>query len=123
MKPESMSHKEWLIKKMSLERDIPEKIINAVVTHQFDSAREALKDNDTVEISNFGKFSFNRKRAKYKMEKFLAQKKMYEEQMSKTFDEAELRNLSLRLKSINNNIEFLKSKLYVKGSTDIGGVG
>ena len=122
MKPESMSHKEWLIKKMSLEKNIPERIINAVVTHQFDSAREALKDNNSVEISNFGKFSFNVKKAEYKMKKFLTQKKMYEEEMSKTFNDVKLINLSLRLKTLNNNIQFLKPKLYVETSTDIRGM-
>lgn len=123
MKPESMSHKEWLIKKMALEKNIPERIITAVVNHQFDSAREALKDNNTVEISNFGKFSFNVKKAGYKMEKFLTQKRQYEEQLANTFDEDKIRNLSLRIKSVNNNIEALKPKLYDKNSSNNGGVG
>ena len=37
-KPQSMSVKEWIIKKMAISMVVPEKTIDAVVTHQFDSA-------------------------------------------------------------------------------------
>lgn len=112
-KPESMSHKEWFIKKMSLEKNIPERVIMAVVNHQFDGAREALKENDTIEISNFGKFCFNRKKAHKKMEKYLSQRQLFTKMLSEETSPEKQRNISLRLKTINRNIEILKPKLNV----------
>lgn len=110
-KPESMSHKEWLIKKMSLEKNISERIITAVINHQFDSARNALKEHNTVEISNFGKFSFNIKKAVKKMKNFLSIRDGYEKMLSSTTDEEKIRKLNVKLNSINSNIEALKPKV------------
>lgn len=62
MKPHSMTVKEWLIKSLALSTEIPEKVIDAVVSHQFQEAHSALEINDSVEISGFGKFFFNRKK-------------------------------------------------------------
>lgn len=120
-KPESMTHKEWLVKKMSLEKNIPERVILAVVNHQFDSAREALKENNTVEISNFGKFSFNIKKAVKKMKNFMSIRDGYIKMLSSTTDEEKIRKLNVKLNSINSNIEALKPKVneYI---TDIGRV-
>ena len=61
-KPSTMSVKEWIIKKMSINMVISEKTIDQVINHQFDSANDALNTNDTVEISGFGKFLFNKKK-------------------------------------------------------------
>ena len=77
-KPLSMSVKEWLIKKMAVNMVVSEKIINEVVTHQFDSANDALNLHKSVEISGFGKFYFNQKRAIKKLEKWELIKKAYE---------------------------------------------
>ena len=67
-KPSTMSVKEWIIKKMSISMVISEKTIDQVINHQFDSANDALNTNDTIEISGFGKFLFNNKKAIKKLE-------------------------------------------------------
>ena len=54
---------------------MPEVVINQVITHQFDSAHDAVKTNDSVEISGFGKFLFNEKKAKQKVDKLQKVKK------------------------------------------------
>ena len=77
-KPMSMSVKEWIIKKMAIKMVISEKVIDSVVTHQFDSANDALNVHKSVEISGFGKFYFNEKKAIKTMEKYSSQKDMYE---------------------------------------------
>ena len=76
-KPASMSFKEWIIKKMSIQLVIPEKVIDQVVTHQFDSANDALNINKTVELSGFGTFHFNQKKAVTQYNKLLAIEKAY----------------------------------------------
>ena len=42
---------EKIVKKLSREKIISERVINQVVMHQFNSAHEALKNNNTVERS------------------------------------------------------------------------
>lgn len=74
MKPHNMHIKDYLIKKIAInkvidDKMVSEKIINKVITHQFDFANDAMHKHNTVEFSGFGKFVFNIKKAKKKMEK------------------------------------------------------
>ena len=68
-KPSSMSVREWIIKKIAQEIIIPEKTIRRVITHEFDSGLEALEKFNSVEISGFGKFFYNEKKAKRETKK------------------------------------------------------
>jgi nucleoid DNA-binding protein len=65
--------KAFLIKKIALSNDtnhhVSEKDINAIITHQFDSANEAVKTVNSVEFSGFGKLYFNVNKAFLRMEK------------------------------------------------------
>lgn len=66
-KPRSMSVKDYLIKKMSVRHNIPAARIEQIINFQFDRIREATKTCNSIEISGFGKFMFNRTKAvKYK---------------------------------------------------------
>ena len=65
-KPSSLSVKDFLIRTLAVKLAIHEKIIEAVVNHQFQAANEALDSNTSVEISGFGKFVFNEKKAERK---------------------------------------------------------
>ena len=62
-KPISMSVKDYLIRTLAVKIMVSEKTIEAVVNHQFQSANEAMDLNNSVEISGFGKFFFNNKKA------------------------------------------------------------
>ena len=68
-KPISMSVKDFLIRKLAVKMMMSEKTLEAVINHQFQSANAAMKDNYSVEISGFGKFIFNHKKAWKKLEK------------------------------------------------------
>lgn len=111
-KPNSMSIKEWLIKILSKKINVAEKTIDIVITHQFDSANDATVTNDSIEISGFGKFVFNSKRAIKQMEKYDSQKLMYDTLLlDLTLSEKSRRNTELRLETINSNIKALKPKM------------
>lgn len=73
-KPTTLSVKDWIIRNMSTEMSIQERIIHAVIDHQFNSARLAMDTGTSIEFSGFGKFMFNRKRAVTKYLKFLHMK-------------------------------------------------
>ena len=64
---------------------ISEKIIDQVINHQFDSANDALNTNDTLEISGFGKFFFNTKKANTHYNKLLAMKQAYENTLALSY--------------------------------------
>ena len=81
-KPISMSVKDYLIRTLAVKMLTSEKTLEAVVNHQFQSANEAMGTNKSVEISGFGKFLFNDKKAVKKMEKLVAKKAACEEVIS-----------------------------------------
>lgn len=68
-KPSSMTVKDWLVKKMSLDMMVSESVIHRVVDHQVNGIRKALDTNKSVEASGFGKFIFNQRKAEKKVSK------------------------------------------------------
>lgn len=121
-KPKSLSVKDFLIRKMSVKMMMSEKTIDAVVSHQFSSANAAMKDNDSLEISGFGKFLFNRKKAHKLMEKFESQRALFSSKLNdSSLSEKKRASLELKLQIALDNIADLKPKLY-ESCTDIRGM-
>lgn len=77
-KPMSMSVKDYLIRTLAVKMMIGEKTLEAVVNHQFQAANEAMATNKSIEISGFGKFLFNDKKAVKKFDKLTKKKEMCE---------------------------------------------
>jgi hypothetical protein len=91
---------------------ISEKIIDAIVTHQFDSANDALNIHKSVEISGFGKFYFNTKKALTQYNKLLAIKEAYENMLLEENITATKRNaVELKLQIVESSIKTLKPKI------------
>lgn len=121
-KPPSMSVKEWIIKKMSINMVISEKVIEQVVNHQFDSANDALTSNDTLEISGFGKFLFNKKKAQLHYEKLLKIKKAYENMLEDpSITDKKRHSTEMRMLTVTNDLRILKPKIN-EANTDIRGM-
>lgn len=111
-KPNTMSVKEYIIKRMSISLVISEKMIDQVVQHQFDSANDALNTNDTVEISGFGKFFFNTKKANTHYNKLLAMKQAYENTLADTsITEKRRHSIEQRMITVLSDIKMLKPKI------------
>jgi len=116
-KPISMSVKEWIIKKMAINMVISEKTIDAVVTHQFDSANDAVNTNHSVEISGFGKFLFNHKKALAQYNKLLAIKKAYENMLlDENITDVKKNAVELKLQIVHSSIKTLKPKIDEPGT-------
>lgn len=91
---------------------ISEKTIDAVVTHQFDSANDALNIHKSVEISGFGKFYFNQKKALAQYNKLLAIKKAYENMLlDENITPTKKNAVELKLQIIQISIKTLKPKI------------
>lgn len=121
-KPISLSMKEYIIRKMAVKMMISEKTLETVVNHQFNSANSAMKEHNSVEISGFGKFLFNYKKAVKKMEKLCSQKAWFEKVIEDpSFSEQKKRSARMKLASVETSIVILKPKVY-EDKTSVGGV-
>ena len=97
---------------MSVKMLIPEFTLDAIVSHQFQSATQAMTSTKSVEISGFGKFIFNNKKAIKKMEKLLSQKALFERLMNDdSLSEQRRNNARLKYESAVLNISVLKPKI------------
>jgi len=67
-KPNSMSHRDWFVRRLaeSLEMDV--RIVDQIIRHQFDSVLAALQKNKTVEISGWGTLKWNDRAAQKKLD-------------------------------------------------------
>ena len=106
---------------MSINMVISEKVIDAIVVHQFDSANDALNIHKSVEISGFGKFYFNDKKALTQYNKLLAIKKAYERMLSDENITATKKNaVEFKLQILESSIKTLKPKINESESNDRG---
>ena len=111
-KPNTMSVKEFIIKRMAISLVVSEKVIDNVIQHQFDSANDALNTNDTVEISGFGKFFFNTKKANTHYNKLLAMKQAYENTLADPLTTEKRRHSTeQRMITVLSDIKMLKPKI------------
>jgi nucleoid DNA-binding protein len=122
-KPVSLSIKDYIIRKMAVKMRMSEKTLETIINHQFQSANEALTQNKSVEISGFGKFFFNEKKAHKTMEKFLSQKALFEKWANdETLPEAKRKSAALKLQIALDGIRDLKPKIYETSVSDLRGL-
>jgi nucleoid DNA-binding protein len=76
-KPQSLSMREYLVRMLAPKLLLSEKVIDQVIVHQFNEANKALASNYSLEISGFGKFLFNHKKAVKRMETLLSKERMF----------------------------------------------
>jgi nucleoid DNA-binding protein len=115
--------KEYLIRTLAVKMMVSEKTIEAVINHQFNSANEAMKFHNTVEISGFGKFTFNYKKAVKKMEKMLAQRQHLLNQLDTPIDGRKREVVIIKIEGLTAAIEILKPKIDEnKFLTDVRGM-
>lgn len=111
-KPKSVSVKDFLIRKMSVKMLIPEFTLDAVVSHQFQSANQAMLNSKSIEISGFGRFIFNDKKALKKMEKYVSQRNLFERMMNdETLSTQKRNNAKLKYETALLAINTLKPRI------------
>jgi len=111
-KPRSLSVKDFLIRKMSIKMLIPEFTLDAVISHQFQAAQQAMVGTKSVEVSGFGKFLFNQKKAQKKMEKYISQRELFYRLMNdENISPQRRNNARLKYETALLSINTLKPKL------------
>jgi nucleoid DNA-binding protein len=124
-KPINMSVKDYLVRTLAVKMLISEKTIEAVVNHQFQSANEAMDFNNSLEISGFGKFYFNEKKATKRIGALNAKKTAMETIIAdETTSEQKRRSSQVTLDKTEALINLLKTKTIYEDQllSDIRGV-
>lgn len=119
-KPINMSVKEYLMRVMSLRTNTPLKHIEAVIEHQFQSAHDALRKHHSVEISGFGKFLFNKKKADRILDASIKKRKTLEESLSGDLTDLTRAKTETKIRTLTQYIEILKPKVYGDTSDNRG---
>ena len=110
-KPISMSVKDFLVRTLAVKMMMNEKMIEAVVNHQFQSANEAMDLNNSLEISGFGKFYFNEKKATKRLGQLNAKKQAMEKIIiDETTSEQKKRSSKVTLEKTEALINLLTTK-------------
>jgi len=111
-KPISMSVKDYLIRTLAVKMMMSEKVLETVINHQFQSANQAMDTNNSVEISGFGKFYFNDKKAKKRLISLEGKKKLMERYIEDPNVSDQKRHASkVTLEKTEALINLLKSKI------------
>ena len=111
-KPITMSDKEYLILKVSQEYQIPLPTVRTIIENQFRTAKQAFKDNKSIEIAGFGRFYFNDRKAQNTAKKYVMTRARYErELLDPTLTELKRKNLLARVESLDKVELALKKKL------------
>jgi len=122
-KPISMSVRDYLVRTLAVKLMVPEKTIDAIIVHQFNEANRAMAVTESIEISGFGKFFFNKKKAEKTMEKYLSKERMFNSIIANP-ETSEARRQSA-INKLNNNklaIDILKPKINNELFTDLRGM-
>lgn len=120
-KPISLSVKDWIIRKMAVKLMMNEKTIETVVNHQFQEANDALLRNNSLEISGFGRFVFNEKKAIKMLAKYESQKALFEKWVEDPERQNKRAANQAKLQTALDGIRDLKPKLY-ENRTDLRGL-
>jgi len=116
-KPIAMPVKDYLLRIMSVRTNIPEKTIEAIMKHQFDGVLQAMQTSGihSIEVSGFGKFLFNSKKAIKKWNDLLVKKEVLEKTLLEDLTEQKRKSTELKIKEVTDWIE--KSKPKIDGVT------
>jgi nucleoid DNA-binding protein len=104
-----MSHKDFLIRTLAVKLAVNEKVIESIINHQFQSANEAMDLNHSVEISGFGKFMLNVKKAHRKMANLIKKRDTFQATVDDiNATDAERKKASVVVSKTNDQINLLK---------------
>jgi nucleoid DNA-binding protein len=118
-----LTDKELLIKTIASKLLVSEKTIETVINHQFISANQAMDTNRSVEISGFGKFMFNEKKAARRLKTYLMKK--HDMHSIITHPEAtaeQIRKATIIYNDMVDHIALLKPNISDEFLTDLRGL-
>ena len=115
-RPHSVSHRDWFVRNLAESLKIDQGVVDKVIKHQFDSVILATHNNKSVEISGFGKFIWNHKRALSKLDTMDKQIRAFRNKISNSTSE-------LKISKWNDIIDemLLKRQMLINRINEIDG--
>lgn len=118
-----MTDKELLIRTIASKLLVSEKTIETVINHQFISANQAMDTNKSVEISGFGKFMFNEKKAARRLKTYMMKKRDMHTIITHPDATAEqIRKATIIYNDMVDHIALLKPNISDEFLTDLRGL-
>lgn len=113
-----MPVKDYLLRIMSVRTNIPEKTIEAVVTHQFEGVAEAMQNNSisSIEVSGFGKFLFNTAKAARMLPRLQTKYDKLAEELKTTESETKKKSIQEKMDVISKFLTSVKPRIDGVGS-------
>lgn len=112
-KPQSLSVRDYIIRRISPQLRQPEEIISAVVSHEYSSANAATKLSREVEISGLGKFMFSDRKGIKRLEKLHSIKEAINNILTMC-PEDKIASYHKKIEGINEEIVYIENKINQK---------
>lgn len=103
--------KKWLVGRVAVDTITDERIVETVVSHQFEKAREAMGSCNSIELSGFGRFYFNKRKASNKLERYMEAKQFFENVIDSDITDKKRATAQYKLGKLMGDINVLKRKL------------
>ena len=104
--------KETLVRTTAVRLAIAEKVVDTVINHQFISMIEAMDLNNSVEMSGFGKFLYNMKKAQKHaddLERFI---RLHQQELDNPNRKRSVEILTALLTNAQEELKKIKPKLH-----------
>lgn len=100
-----------IYRKISINLNIPEYIVERVMNHQFEMVKKKTHDFNEVEISNFATLKVREKQVERLFEKYTTLYIKYSLELIEAHSESRIITISKKLNTAKDYIEHLKKKL------------
>lgn len=112
-KPQSLSIRDYIIRRLSYQLRHPENIISSVIAHQYSSAAKATYEFREVEISGLGKFLFSDKKAEKRLYKLEAIRSslLASVERSEGSDQRADKVRNMKISSVEDELNYIRDKI------------
>lgn len=101
---------ELITRKLSHQLILPESVIDAIIQHQWKTAREATYNCNTIEFTNLGTLMIRPKKLEKEIAKQTSQINYFKRQLDNATEEKEISKYTTSLKNAQLTLDFLLSK-------------
>lgn len=101
---------ELLTRKLSHQLILPESLIDAVINHQWKTAKEATHTCNTIEFTNLGTLMIRPRKVEQEIKKQTSLISFLKKKLQENLDEKEISKYTTSLKNAQFTLDFLLSK-------------
>jgi len=119
----SKTLRDLLVRKLSHRVHVDETVVDAVISHQFESLHLAMQSNDTVELSGFGKFIWKTNACQRKIDSTDRRiGELHARLLEENVDQKVVKKIKTTMVELMKRKQTLIDKINGKVSTDLRGL-